>query len=382
VLFTQHFSVIEGGSLLDGYDVVVCEECGFGFAYNIPGQDAFDAYYRDLSKYEYEEKGGLESEFDFSRFEEISRTITSFLSDKRARILEIGCATGGLLSLLKKAGFENILGIDPSPACSRTAERLYGIRVLTNSLSHVEIPEGSIDFIVMVGVLEHVRDLENTLRKLWRTLSSDGHIYILVPDASRYKEGEDAPFQEFSVEHINFFSPISLKNLLQRSGFTEVLMRQDIFQVNPRTTTPVIQSIFRRLRGPDQAQMVHDSVTEEGLVKYIDQSRRIDKSVRDLIDKMVSRDQPILVWGTGAHTLRLLATSRLAEARIEAFVDSNPKYQGKKLNGIPIIGPAQVQDSTLPILISSRVYQDEIEDLIRHRLGLANEIVKLYTGEQ
>jgi len=35
-------------------------------------------------------------------------------------------------------------------------------------------------------------------------------VFITVPDASRYAAGDDAPFQEFSLEHINYFGPQSL----------------------------------------------------------------------------------------------------------------------------------------------------------------------------
>jgi len=73
-----------------------------------------------------------------------------------------------------------------------------------------------------------------------------------------------------------------------------------------------------------------------------------------------------------------LATSRLAEAKISAFVDSNSRYQGKSLNDIPIIAPADLRDRPEPILISSRVFQQEIESKIRNDLQLSNEIIKLY----
>jgi len=49
-LFQQRFSVLSTGSLMDGYDVVICQECGFCFADNIPEQAAFDLYYREMSK--------------------------------------------------------------------------------------------------------------------------------------------------------------------------------------------------------------------------------------------------------------------------------------------------------------------------------------------
>ena len=33
-----------------GYDVAICENCGFSFASNIPSQDFFDSYYAEMAK--------------------------------------------------------------------------------------------------------------------------------------------------------------------------------------------------------------------------------------------------------------------------------------------------------------------------------------------
>ncbi|MCX6008115.1 MAG: hypothetical protein NTZ34_12770, partial [Chloroflexi bacterium] len=48
LLFRQSFSEMSSGSLLQGYDVVVCDKCGFGYADHIPDQADFDAHYRDM----------------------------------------------------------------------------------------------------------------------------------------------------------------------------------------------------------------------------------------------------------------------------------------------------------------------------------------------
>src|ERR1700682_1702114 len=52
VLFQQRFEQLYVASTLDGYDVVICEDCGTGFADDIPPQSVFDDYYRDMSKYD------------------------------------------------------------------------------------------------------------------------------------------------------------------------------------------------------------------------------------------------------------------------------------------------------------------------------------------
>src|SRR6185437_10348693 len=64
VLFQQRFATV---LLVEGYSVVVCQECGFAFADEIPEQHEFDAYYRDLSKFEHEHRDGKESESDEAR---------------------------------------------------------------------------------------------------------------------------------------------------------------------------------------------------------------------------------------------------------------------------------------------------------------------------
>jgi len=73
-----------------------------------------------------------------------------------------------------------------------------------------------------------------------------------------------------------------------------------------------------------------------------------------------------------------LVNSSLKEAKIAAFVDSNPKYQGKLLNGIPVISPESLRSRTEPILISTRAYQNEIEMQIKNILRLHNKVIKLY----
>ncbi|GAG62719.1 unnamed protein product, partial [marine sediment metagenome] len=208
-------------------------------------------------------------------------------------------------------------------------------------------------------------------------LSYGGSVYVEVPDTTRFARCLDAPFQQFSVEHINFFSVISLANLMQSNDFIQVFCQQDAREQSHDTMMPVISAIFRK-EGPRSLSPVRDVETEQGLAKYICQSQQVDDHIRQTIDNIVVSDRPIIVWGVGTHTLRLLATSRLKEANICVFVDSNPKYQGKQLNGIPIIAPTNLKDRSEPILISSRVFQQDIKRQIRDELKCNNELILLY----
>jgi len=379
LLFRQAFSKFSDSStLLSGYDVVTCRKCGFCFADKIPVQASFDTYYRDMSKYEKAEKGGQDTIDERARFQTMANVILGLLNSPQARIFEVGCANGQLLALLKEHGYANVSGIDPSPVSAKIARERYNIQVSANTLSGLRLNTEPIDFLILAGVLEHVRDLNPALLGLRQLLSADGSIFISVPDASCYPEGEDAPFQEFSVEHINFFGPVSLENLLNTNGFIKISINQDIIESNYRTRTPVIHGLFKKSDLSILRTYSRDNQTDAGLKSYIDQSTKAERFIQTTITKVVGSGKSIIIWGTGAHTLRLLATSRLSSAKIRAFVDSNPRYQGKSLNNVPIIAPGELKGLSEPILISSRVYQEEIENQIRAELNMDNEIIKLY----
>src|SRR4029453_484666 len=78
-LFRQTFEKVAGVSALDGYDVVTCGRCGFAYADGIPVQEVFDRYYRDASKYEYDQRDGQESSYDSARMEVIADVIVPLL---------------------------------------------------------------------------------------------------------------------------------------------------------------------------------------------------------------------------------------------------------------------------------------------------------------
>lgn len=380
LLFRQSFAELSFGSLMSGYDVVICDQCGFGFADRIPDQDTFDCHYKEMSKYEFQENDGNVSEFDHERFQSIVDFLLSYLPNRCARILDVGCATGSLLSRFKEVGYENVIGIDPSPVCADTAERLYGVKVYNVSIKNIVQHVERFDLVVLSGVLEHIKDLNSFLADLQSLLAEDGLLFVEVPDASEFANCPDAPYQEFSTEHINFFSERSLCNLLCRHNFEPVFVKKFDRMQSFNTTMPVVSVVCKRCTSPEKSAFVKDTATEAGLRKYIWRSQRIENSIHTTINRLVDEGLPIIVWGVGTHTLRLFETSRLRDANIHAFVDSNPRFHNKLLENIPIVGPDELHSKKETILISSRVFQDEIEKQIRTKLMLTNSIIKLYSS--
>lgn len=380
LLFNQKFSEFSNESLLKSYDVVSCLICGFCYANLIPEQSEFDSYYKNLSKYEnIIEDEFKESKYDFNRFQILSSFFKDFITSNEAGILEIGCSTGMFLFQLKTRGYSNLTGVDPSPTCSVIAQKYYDINVITNNLSDFHFLENTFDCVILIGVLEHVKDLKQSINRIRKILKPKGIFFIAVPDASEYFNGSDAPFQEFSVEHINFFGPQSMDNLMFKCGFQKVAHKQVLIEVNYNTITPALMSVFSKDEQLlEVAKILKDQELVYNLELYIEKSIKHEKKITNKIQGILDSQSDIVIWGTGTQTLRLLANTKLSDAKIKAFVDSNQKYQGKTLNNIPVIAPREMMNRKEKILISTRPYQDEIAKYIINDLKLTNEIIKLY----
>ena len=377
VVFRQDFATVEHATPVSGYDVAVCRRCGGAYADGIPDQAAFDRYYREMSKYEYAQRDGAESDYDRRRLELIAAIVAPHIVSPASRILDVGCASGRLLASIRGRGFPHVVGLDPSPACALAARRLYGLDVRTMTLGEMARTGERFDVVILVGVLEHLRDLNGAFEQLRAVVAGGGLLYVEVPDVTAFADWPNAPYQDFSTEHINFFSPVSLDNLMRRHGFERAFLEQNHRQQSYRTVMSNISAVFREAGIPIEATIEFDSLSAPGLDRYLEQCASEDARLRDVIDELADSGRPIVVWGVGTHTSRLIATSRLAEANIVAFIESNARYHGKTLRGRPILAPSALKARGEAVLISSRVFQQEIADQIRG-LGCPNDLITLY----
>ena len=307
----------------------------------------------------------------------IADIVAPHVPSAAARILDVGCASGRLLANIRDRGFPHVTGLDPSPACAATAARLYAIEVRTMTLREIAESDERFDVVIMVGVLEHLRDLDSAFGQLRALLNPLGLLYVEVPDVTAFADWSNAPYQDFSTEHINFFSPVSLRNIMRRHGFTEVFLEQNHREQSYKTVMSNVSAFYRREENVPQ-HIEFDVDTAAGLDRYLSASAADDRALHARIDAVVDAGRPIVVWGVGTHTSRLMATSRLADAEIVAFVESNSRYHGKTLHGRPILPPEALRERGEAVLISSRVFQKEIAEQIRTGLGCANELILLY----
>lgn len=377
LLTQQSFEELPGRSLVDGYAVMCCGICGFAFASGLPGPEDFARYYTDMSKYEHSATSGFTSPEDQRRCESIVDLVDAHVIDRSLAVLDVGCSTGALLAAFKCRGYANVEGLDPSPACAVSARQAHDIIVRTGVAGDLANLPRRYGLLLLSAVLEHLLDPLQVLRDARNVLSGDGLLFIEVPDVEGFVACARAPFQEFSVEHINYFSRASLISLAGVSGFECVQAHQKKVPWTSGTQSPVIHGVFRKAR--NVVPPLKDDVTQAVLLTYVAESVRIEDSVRARVAKLADCGRPVLVWGVGTHTRHLLKTGTFDGLLIAAYVDSDPKYQGTEIRGVPVLAPAEVAARHETILISSGTLHHEIVRQIREGgLGVCNEIVSLY----
>jgi len=376
VLHTQRF-ILPGDDLLQ-YDVSICLRCGFAFARNIPSPEDYERYYSQNRKYAYEGSGNADPSLEKihgDTFGMVDRHLVSLSpppATKRS-VLDVGCSTGDLLSFFRRSGYENILGVDPSPVSRELAARLYGVPVTIGSLYSFR-PSQPFDAVLLSSVLEHLPDLEGALDALRRLVRPGGIVFIQVPDADSFGSDQREPFLEFSIEHINFFTANSLTALLGRFGFRPLQLRPELLRFND-VSYPALSSLWAN-DGPPRpwSGEVSDPAS---LRAYVTQSRERLDALSKRVQRLAETKEPVVVWGVGSLTARLLADGNLASLNIVRFVDSNTGHHGKRLNGVEIQSPETLRGERQTVFVSTFVYGSAIRRILEEDYRYEGRIVSL-----
>ncbi len=348
------------GDTLTGYDVVACAACGFCYARPLEGfVSALEAHYRGSRKYAYEGSGNVargvlaSHEAAAGFVVELVRRHSPPLRGVATPVLDVGCATGQLLSLLRDRGLTDLAGLDPAPECRIVARRLFDLDVATGTLSEYRSSR-LFGAIIIWNVLEHVIEPAAFITSAAALLDEGGVIFVQLPDADRFGLERDEPFQELSVEHVNYFTEASLSGLMARCGFRPIETRSEAIR-SGGSAGAVLTAVFQRGEGPLPGRA--DTLA---FVRYLGESFDRLTEISAAIDALVAGGEEIVVWGAGALTARLLADTRLADARISAFVDSDSALHGKVLAGRPVLSPETLRGGLGTVLVASVRWESEI----------------------
>ena len=116
LLFRQSFSAMSAGSMLQGYDVVVCASAGVRMPTISRRRRSLRPITATCPSMSMMQRRG-KNRNTTSRYNAVAAIISQIASSRDIRILDVGCSTGRLLDVLKRQGYHHAVGLDPSPVC-------------------------------------------------------------------------------------------------------------------------------------------------------------------------------------------------------------------------------------------------------------------------
>jgi SAM-dependent methyltransferase len=137
------------------------------------------------------------------------------------KLLDVGCASGGFLSVCSGNGFE-VTGVEPATALANKAREAISGRgeILCGTLQEVTLRADSFDVLTLWDVLEHVPEPEEFLRLCRSLLKHGGYLFANVPDLGSFQAkilGRRWPL--LLPEHFNYFTRKSLALCAGKAGF-------------------------------------------------------------------------------------------------------------------------------------------------------------------
>ncbi|MDA9882508.1 methyltransferase domain-containing protein [Alphaproteobacteria bacterium] len=135
------------------------------------------------------------------------------IKNKNIRILDVGCADGGLISEMVKNGFTNVVGIDNSPEMIKQAkidfkenfpdidcEKMFLLKDADDDFFNE-----TFDVITAIGLIEYVKDLDLFFYKL-RKIMNENSIALI--------ESRNKLFNLFSANQYTINDSQNIKNLV------------------------------------------------------------------------------------------------------------------------------------------------------------------------
>lgn len=229
------------------FNIVQCQQCNLLFTNPRPPKSIIGQYYQSDEYISHHNKSSSLSDILYKTVRHFTLKAKVNLIHKHGKkgsLLDIGCGTGFFLNKAADSGWK-VKGIEPNDTARNLAIR-NAIQVETDLNDY---KGEQFDNITLWHVLEHIYDLNTFIKLLHSSLSSDGTVFIAVPnskshDSEHYKEhwaAYDLP------RHLYHFDQDTFRTTMERHQFkviATVPMKFDAYYVSLLSESYIKKSIF------------------------------------------------------------------------------------------------------------------------------------------
>jgi hypothetical protein len=319
VIYKIKLSLIKDNPLNDTLNIKKCNNCNFYYSDSNNTQSDYDNYYKLFNNYKHYSNYS-------DKDERCSNYLKHILKDNHIKtILDYGSGNGLLKNLLSDMFMVNE----------------YDIGMIEDTKQY--------DCLILSHVLEHIYNIDEFMYKIKLNIKTDGILYIEVPNADFYEKiTEITPLQEINIEHINYFSKLTLNKLLLKHGFQVISIIDDFFKIKENNYY-VIRGIFKKCDN----NMSFENYLHQGISKI--NSYNFEK---------LNKYSNIYVYGAGQFLFKILDRI-MTHTTILNIIDDNNSLLNKSINNISIINfekYSEICKDNDTILITTMIYDNYIKD--------------------
>lgn len=132
-----------------------------------------------------------------------------------SKVLDVGCATGGMMRVLQ--GLGRFTGLDASPKAAAIARQRSGNPVVIGDATAMPFEDATFDGVTALDVLEHIQDDAAAVREIRRVLKPGGPLIATVPCHPLLFSTHDR-----ALHHVRRYTRPQFLALLRNEGFTPV----------------------------------------------------------------------------------------------------------------------------------------------------------------
>lgn len=236
---------------------------------------------------------------------------TAIARQDPCRAIDVGCNDGSLMEALRRAGYVDVVGLEPNPVAAKMARR-KGFRVhdgfLTKQLAtEIVANGGEFQTVYLRHVVEHVDDLGDFFAGIRTLLRPDGVLVLELPEVEEaFALGSPAILWE---EHVSYCTQALAAYLLERFGFEVLDRRHYVFGggsiafVARRKEMPPLATVRR----PDPRP------TLELLQAFSGRMRHQATEVNGLVMLARASGYRVVVYGAAPRSCMVVAVSGITE---------------------------------------------------------------------
>ncbi len=221
-----------------GYKHVRCNSCGLIYVNPrvMNSKENLDSFYAYGENYDVLIEGLRRRAYSVKRQKIFCAELKKMERYRQSnRILDVGCSFGGFLNAAKNLGWE-AKGIEAVYDIGRYGKELYNLDIFLGTLEEARLAPASFDVIKLNNIIEHIHFPSEFLADVSKLLRKGGLLSISTPNYDCYSVsicGKNWRYFD-GKHHIVFFTPTTLRKILDKNDFTPVLLSTKGFHIGAK----------------------------------------------------------------------------------------------------------------------------------------------------